>query len=1363
VNELTDNLLSPSLLLLADWSLRWGVVIAVLGAGLAVRPPRRVATRFLLWRLVLVGGLLLPLLPRCWGPTLAPVAPDTLAAEPPRPAPAPLPAQAPLAATADPVATFPDPPALLADLPAMELDESTPQTAPAPPAKGRGLVSLVALLWLAGVVMLTGRLVLGWVLLARLRRSARPAGAAARAMLDRCRADLSVRRAADLVTHPAVRAPVLLWGLGPAIALPPDWEEVPAESRRAALLHELAHLARRDDWAKAGEELVRALFFFHPLVRWLLNRLDGERERLCDAAVVRHGISPAQLARALLDFAERLGAGRPAVTLGGALPFFNRITLKDRIRQLLDDDMVRWAPPLSRGRKAALAAAVLGSMLALGGFGVRAVAPAHETGPAADPPEQGQKPAAVSGIVKDGDGRPVAGAAVAVHPLKGRGRLLLAQTGADGTFAIADLPGEQPDGDSVVVLAGKEGFAPALAYTGRASGAAVNLTLARPVAAAGIVRDREGRPVAGARVQFGTVTRYSGGGFWDYAPGEALRGTPLEALFRTRTDAQGTFRFTTAPADRELIFRVAADGFADLDTGAGNRSGVHFPRPDDTPVALVLSPEAQVNGRFVSRVPGARVEGLHVWLQPAGQDSWEFPKEAWTDEAGRFSVGGLAEGGVRIETDEPPEGATWTARAARTVVLGPGAVCEVELELIEGVLVEGVVLGDAKEPVPGAAVGAHGPGHPKGGHMVPRATTDGAGRYRLRLPPGETEFFVRAAPPGLTAPSGEKGRQPVIIPEGVRTFAGPTLGVQRAAVLEGLVVDARGRPLSQAQVTGQYRAGGYVCYAGPQVLTDSQGCFRLERGADGPFPLGEAMALQVAPAGGRPYELSAVVGPGRVEVRLPTVVGGNLKGPADVRADELAGVVIDEQGAPLEGVHVHAWDWKDLPANQARTGKDGTFRIKGLARERKVPVRFRKPGYSSVLLARQPPGVTDLVVAMDKRTYFEGTVRGPGGEPVPGASIYAVQGPKWGDGLVIPSAWTETRADPSGRYRLYVEPDAYELLVMAPAVGAARLARTAVAPGQVRPLDIRLGTGVDLRAVAVDSETGQPLPGVRLWSRHHKNVDGRTDANGEVTIAAMPPGRFDLEVEAAGYARWWSDNAASAAGRRRLDDPGRGWQRNFGPLDFDLKPGMAPVHLVMEKGVRVMGRVVDPNGRPVAGATVAPVLTDTSDSLTGDQRFDVETRADGTFALQLPASGPAQYNLLAHDGKYGEWRTWANGISPPIRTRPGQEISGLTLTLTKPATVHGQVVDGQGKPVAYHKVRAHAADGRESRHYDPTTASREDGSFELRCVRPGEQFIQAGPFWWRVEQSPAHTTRKVGLAAGEMVEGIDLVGGDRPR
>ena len=89
----------------------------------------------------------------------------------------------------------------------------------------------------------------------------------------------------------------------------------PRPTAATACCTSCAHLARRDDWAKLVQELVRVPFFFHPLVRWLLKRLDRERELLCDEAVVALGADPVGYARLLLDLARR--PGRLLLSRGG--------------------------------------------------------------------------------------------------------------------------------------------------------------------------------------------------------------------------------------------------------------------------------------------------------------------------------------------------------------------------------------------------------------------------------------------------------------------------------------------------------------------------------------------------------------------------------------------------------------------------------------------------------------------------------------------------------------------------------------------------------------------------------------------------------------------------------------------------------------------------------------------------------------------------------------------------------------------------------------------------------------------------------------------------------------------------------------
>src|ERR1035441_6549989 len=67
-------------------------------------------------------------------------------------------------------------------------------------------------------------------------------------------------------------------------------------------------------------------------------------------------------------------------------------------------------------------------------------------------------------------------------------------------------------------------------------------------------------------------------------------------------------------------------------------------------------------------------------------------------------------------------------------------------------------------------------------------------------------------------------------------------------------------------------------------------------------------------------------------------------GSQNVGPGELAGMVVDTQGKPLEGVEVDAWTW--YPGNETRTDARGWFRLKNFDKNGKVEVVFRKQGYT---------------------------------------------------------------------------------------------------------------------------------------------------------------------------------------------------------------------------------------------------------------------------------------------------------------------------------------------------------------------------------------------------------------------------------
>ena len=68
---------------------------------------------------------------------------------------------------------------------------------------------------------------------------------------------------------------------------------------RALLLHELAHVRRRDHLINAVQAAVEVVLFFHPAVWWISQQVRVEREFCCDDSSVRVTGNPKLLADAL--------------------------------------------------------------------------------------------------------------------------------------------------------------------------------------------------------------------------------------------------------------------------------------------------------------------------------------------------------------------------------------------------------------------------------------------------------------------------------------------------------------------------------------------------------------------------------------------------------------------------------------------------------------------------------------------------------------------------------------------------------------------------------------------------------------------------------------------------------------------------------------------------------------------------------------------------------------------------------------------------------------------------------------------------------------------------------------------------------
>ena len=485
-----------------------------------------------------------------------------------------------------------------------------------------------------------------------------------------------------------------------------------------------------------------------------------------------------------------------------------------------------------------------------------------------------------------------------------------------------------------------------------------------------------------------------------------------------------------------------------------------------------------------------------------------------------------------------------------------------------------------------------------------------------------------------------------------------------------------------------------------------------------------------------------------------------LDEPGGVGPNEVAGTVTDDGGKPIAGVLVDAWTWQ--PGHEVTTGADGRFHLKGIHGMPNsdlgpiVELRFTKPGLSPVYIRSQPLGVGDLGVRMNDLTYVEGTLRSPDGRPLPNVPIRADSGPKTvnAEGFTISVVWTDTTSDDAGRFRLYLAPDKYRIHVRVPTRGVA-LVPVVVPENEAVAQDITLEEGVRFVVRCVDGDAQAPAAGVTISARGVEGISATSGADGLVTFEHLPAGRFQFGGTSDEYAKWWWPDSTVERQRRR--ETHHRWSSDG--ITVELAPGTRPLALMLEKGVPVSGRVVDPQGKPVAGALVVTARTGYGDAIDQTRRFTARTKADGTFAMRLPSSAPVQFNLIAHEGDYGTWRQWANGVSEPMDLEPGDVVKDLTLTLTAGATIKGRVVDAQGNPRPGTEVRAMSADGQDSRYVAPSARTDAEGKFTLTHVRPGEVRVEVEPFWVNEpdDPDPARIEHAVVTAdAGRVTEDVTV-------
>lgn len=618
------------------------------------------------------------------------------------------------------------------------------------------------LAWLAGVIVFATRHMRSFAVLNCLRRSLEtwPSRPAFRDEQEICR-DLGLNRLPPIMLSGLAPMPLVLGTWKPIIVLPRALAELAEdgsagragsaaeEKLRTIIIHEAAHIARRDPWILAAQLAAQTVFWWHPGVSRVNGHVNRSREELCDNHVLRRS-DAAGYAEMLLEFVLR-GPAPAALGL-----FSVRWSLEQRISGLLSPNRDT-ATGARRGRASACVLLLLALSAIVGGIGAFDTLPSEasaperktesseqQTGDAEQQPGAALKKVSIRGVCVD-RGQPIAGARVRIfrYPSRLDPPLLVADltTGEDGRFAAreVDTAADRTDfdglGDLCVAATAEERVSLIQRIDSEADDIELSLAFGgNPGALSGVVTDEAGRPIPGARV------------FLPWAYQE-----PLPGILIAVTDDTGRFTISGLKCwnagdvldegkDNKKEKLVMGSCNFLLDHPDYARTTAQFTGVPST-VNVTLHPAAIVEGVVIDAVTQRPAANVIVSAQGVARSGWYQTR---TDREGRYRL--------RMTKDHYniwAESLDRIAIAAKAVEAEPGKTISVaDISLVRGGFVTGRVIDAAtNKPVAPAEkrplrVAHYGPARPRTGAAVTSAVVNPDGTYRLRVAPGKNYVYL---------------------------------------------------------------------------------------------------------------------------------------------------------------------------------------------------------------------------------------------------------------------------------------------------------------------------------------------------------------------------------------------------------------------------------------------------------------------------------------------------------------------------------------------------------------------------------------------------------------------------------------------
>jgi protocatechuate 3,4-dioxygenase beta subunit len=217
-----------------------------------------------------------------------------------------------------------------------------------------------------------------------------------------------------------------------------------------------------------------------------------------------------------------------------------------------------------------------------------------------------------------------------------------------------------------------------------------------------------------------------------------------------------------------------------------------------------------------------------------------------------------------------------------------------------------------------------------------------------------------------------------------------------------------------------------------------------------------------------------------------------------------------------------------------------------------------------------------------------------------------------------------------------------------------------------------------------------------------------TSSDGKFSFADLAPGQYTLRVERSGFA---------SLSRFRT---------------FSLEPGQARTdfRFNLTPQAVIMGRVIDSDGDPLQNAGVSALRENYNRN--GRQWLTAgSARTDSLGNFRISALLPGRYFLTAGARKYGVQTFYPGFLSisgaSAITATAGSELSGIDIRVLRDGptgfAIRGKAFMTSGGRVAHNQtLTIKTRDGQGGG--GPAGVVRDDGSFEIKNVEPGQYFIQ---------------------------------------